>query len=147
MKDEDCCHQPTDYVTEVHFQIRTDFWWLQKEIKDVIDALILIGHDFYPLFLLIKFQLSFKTSQLLSTREMPVLPSYRNQSINLLCKSIDWFLSEGTLAFNGLIFQNISKETWCTRSTFHSDLTTVSGDTKTFVQDGSGYATCSSLQN
>ena len=23
---------------------------------------------------------------------MSVLPSYRNQSINLLCKSIDWFL-------------------------------------------------------
>ena len=134
MKDEDCCHQPTDYVTEVHFQIRTDFWWL-------------IGHDFYPLFLLSKFQLSFEISQLLLTHEMPVLPSYRNQSIDLLCKSIDWFLSEGTLAFNGLIFQSISKETWCTRSTFHSDLTTVSGDTKTFVQDGSGYATCSSLQN
>ena len=26
---------------------------------------------------------------------MPVLPSYRNQSIDLLCKSIDWFLCEG----------------------------------------------------
>ena len=26
---------------------------------------------------------------------MPVLPSYRNQSIDLLCKSIDWFLYEG----------------------------------------------------
>ena len=26
---------------------------------------------------------------------MPVLPSYRNQSIGLLCKSIDWFLYEG----------------------------------------------------
>ena len=25
---------------------------------------------------------------------MPVLPSYRNQSIGLLCKSIDWFLYE-----------------------------------------------------
>ena len=26
---------------------------------------------------------------------MPVLPSYRNQSIVLLCKSVDWFLIEG----------------------------------------------------
>ena len=25
----------------------------------------------------------------------PVLPSYRNQSIDLLCKSIEWFLYEG----------------------------------------------------
>ena len=34
---------------------------------------------------------------------MPVLPSYGNQSIDLLCKSIDWFLYEGTLELNGLI--------------------------------------------
>ena len=27
---------------------------------------------------------------------MPVLPSYRNESIDLLCKSIDWFLFEGS---------------------------------------------------
>ena len=26
---------------------------------------------------------------------MPVLPSYRNQSIKMLCKSVDWFLYEG----------------------------------------------------
>ena len=26
---------------------------------------------------------------------MPALPSYRNQAIDLLCKSIDWFLHEG----------------------------------------------------
>ena len=26
---------------------------------------------------------------------MPVLPSYRNQSIDLLRKTIDWFLYEG----------------------------------------------------
>ena len=32
-----------------------------------------------------------------------MLPSYRNQSIDLLSKSIDWFLYEATLAFNGLI--------------------------------------------
>ena len=29
------------------------------------------------------------------THEVQVLPSYRNQSIDLLCKSIDWFLYEG----------------------------------------------------
>ena len=31
---------------------------------------------------------------------MPVLPSYRNQSINLLCKSIDLFLYEGNSDIN-----------------------------------------------
>ena len=34
---------------------------------------------------------------------MPLLPSYRNQSTDLYSKSIDWFLYEATLAFNGLI--------------------------------------------
>ena len=29
------------------------------------------------------------------THKMPVFPSYRNQSIDFLCKSIDWFLYEG----------------------------------------------------
>ena len=29
------------------------------------------------------------------THSVPVLPSYRNESIDLLCKSIDWFLYEG----------------------------------------------------
>ena len=29
------------------------------------------------------------------THYVPVLPSYRSQSIDLLCKSIDWFLYEG----------------------------------------------------
>ena len=29
------------------------------------------------------------------THQVPVLPSYRNQSIDLLCESIDWFLYEG----------------------------------------------------
>ena len=33
---------------------------------------------------------------------MPVLPTDRNQTVDLLRKSIDWFLYEGTLAFNGL---------------------------------------------
>ena len=29
------------------------------------------------------------------THEVPVFPSYRNQQIDLYCKSIDWFLYEG----------------------------------------------------
>ena len=29
------------------------------------------------------------------THQVPVLPPYRNQSINLHSKSIDWFLHEG----------------------------------------------------
>ena len=33
---------------------------------------------------------------------MPVLPSYRNQSIDLHSKSIDWFLYEGNTGTNGL---------------------------------------------
>ena len=36
------------------------------------------------------------------THEVPVLPSYRNQSIDFLCKSIDCFYTRATLAFNGL---------------------------------------------
>ena len=35
---------------------------------------------------------------------MPVLPSYRYQSIDLLCKSVGWFLYEATLSFNGLTY-------------------------------------------
>ena len=31
-----------------------------------------------------------------------MLPSYRNQSIDLLCKSMDWFLYEGNITFSGL---------------------------------------------
>ena len=34
-------------------------------------------------------------SDRISTRVVPVLSLYRNQSIDLLCKSIDWFLYEG----------------------------------------------------
>ena len=38
--------------------------------------------------------LSFSMFNLLIAR-LPVLPSYRNLSIDLLCKSLDWFLHEG----------------------------------------------------
>ena len=37
---------------------------------------------------------------------MPALPSYRNQSIDLLCKSIDLFL-RAILALNGLIIVKV----------------------------------------
>ena len=37
---------------------------------------------------------------------MSVLPSYRNQSIDLHSKSIDWFLMRATLTFNGLTITN-----------------------------------------
>ena len=33
---------------------------------------------------------------------MPVLPSYVNQSTDLLCKSIDWFLYEGNTGTYGI---------------------------------------------
>ena len=36
---------------------------------------------------------------------MQVLPSYRNQSIDLQRKLINWFLYEGKLSFNGLILK------------------------------------------
>ena len=39
---------------------------------------------------------------------MPVLPSYRNQSIDLLCKSIDWFLHEGNSGTYWTIFMVFS---------------------------------------
>ena len=38
---------------------------------------------------------------------MPVLPSYRNQLIDLLCESNDLFLFEGTQAFNVLRDQHL----------------------------------------
>ena len=41
---------------------------------------------------------------------MPVLPSYRNQSIDLLCKSIDWFLYEGNTGINMTLIRGISGE-------------------------------------
>ena len=41
---------------------------------------------------------------------MPVLPSYRNQSIDLLHKSIYWFLYEGN---TGTLWVNISKLICC----------------------------------
>ena len=34
--------------------------------------------------------------QLYLAHEVPVVPSYRNQSIGLRSKSIDWFLYEGS---------------------------------------------------
>ena len=37
---------------------------------------------------------------------MPVLPSYRNQSIDLLCKPIDWFLYEGS---TGIVLKYLAK--------------------------------------
>ena len=37
---------------------------------------------------------------------MPVLSSYRNQSIDLLSRSIDWFLYEGN---TGILFVNVGK--------------------------------------
>ena len=36
------------------------------------------------------------------------MPSYRNQLINLLCKSIDWFLYAPTLTFNELMHSAVS---------------------------------------
>ena len=44
-------------------------------------------------FTYIKFIWSILKRQLIHL--MPVLPSYRNHPIDLLCKSIDWFLHEG----------------------------------------------------
>ena len=38
---------------------------------------------------------------------MPVLPSHRNQSIDLYSKSIDWFYMRATLAFNVLAFNPV----------------------------------------
>ena len=43
---------------------------------------------------------------------MLVLPSCRNQSIALLCKSIDWFLY-----YEGNIFVDIAKENKCDEQT------------------------------
>ena len=37
---------------------------------------------------------------------MPVLLSYRNQSVDLLCKSIDWFLYEGNTGTSWVKIKN-----------------------------------------
>ena len=39
---------------------------------------------------------------------MAVLPSYRNQSIDLLCKSIDWFLYEGITGIEWVNFKGMT---------------------------------------
>ena len=41
---------------------------------------------------------------------MPVLFSYRNQSVDLLCKSIEWFLYQGKLAFDALTLPALTHE-------------------------------------
>ena len=51
----------------------------------------LLLEAFSPSFL----SLSTLPSLLFFLHEVPVLPSYRNQSIDLIRKSIDWFLYEG----------------------------------------------------
>ena len=38
---------------------------------------------------------------------MPVLPSYRNQPIDLLCNQLTGFYMRETLAFNGLTHQSL----------------------------------------
>ena len=39
-----------------------------------------------------------------------MFPSYRNQSVDLLCKSADWFLYDGNIIKNALYI--ISKTVW-----------------------------------
>ena len=56
---------------------------------------------------------------------MPVLPSYRNQSIDLLCKSIDWFLYEGNTGIYWVNYEQIH----CTHLvSFVNDFNTFSSD-------------------
>ena len=43
------------------------------------------------------------------THQMPVLLSYRNQSIDLHSKSVDWFLDEGNISFMLISFRLIKK--------------------------------------
>ena len=50
---------------------------------------------------------------------MPVLPSYRNQSIDLQNKSIDWFLFEGNI---GKISQKPQENTYAWVSLLKKDL-------------------------
>ena len=51
---------------------------------------------------------------------MPVLPSYRNQSTDFLCKSIDWFLYEGN---TGTLWINLRFTVWSQKPTGLSDWT------------------------
>ena len=40
---------------------------------------------------------------------MPVLPSYRNHSNDLLCKSVEWFLCEGNTGIEWVKQSNINQ--------------------------------------
>ena len=53
--------------------------------------------------------------EVLLAHEVPVFPLYRNQSIDLLCKLIDWFLYEGNTITMG--YYNIC--VLCSVSTFN----------------------------
>ena len=50
---------------------------------------------------------------------MPVLSSYRNQSIDLHCKSIDWFLYEGNTRIYWVNVRTNRMES--TKSTFYEE--------------------------
>ena len=48
------------------------------------------------------------------THQMPVLSSYRNQSIDLHSKSIDWFLYEGNTGISWVNVRKLSSHGTCT---------------------------------
>ena len=50
-----------------------------------------------------------------------MFPVYRNQSIELLCKLIDWFLYEATLTVNGLRYQSLLWTWWSFHHKFFSN--------------------------
>ena len=64
-------------------------------------------------------------------RNTLVLPSYRNQSINLLCNLIDWFLYEGNTGILIAVFQKVYS---CYMLAAHKKGTHQVNDCKTLVK-------------
>ena len=60
---------------------------------EVSEQAILIANNQRNVIIFYKYQyILYEAYSCLLTHQMPVLHSYRNQSIDLLCKSNDWFL-------------------------------------------------------
>ena len=72
------------------------FGGLYEQIYLIIDNDIFFYFFFYLKCIFSYFRLIMNTvKRKCLTHKVPVLPLYRNRSIDLLCKSIDWFLYEG----------------------------------------------------
>ena len=80
------------YATEWVQVLSIKYEILQNIESSVSRPISALGESLMASFL---FFYSISTTHLWQVNQTPVFPSYRNQSIDLLCKSINWFLYEG----------------------------------------------------